>query len=94
MDIRARILYLCDKHDISINELAMRACLTQSTVNNITTGRNKSVTVGTLESICEGFNITLAEFFAPTRFAEWPPEAIQEFIDFEKQIIKKYKLDK
>lgn len=92
MDIRARILQLCEQNDISINELALRACLTQSTVNNITSGRNKSVTVGTIESICEGLNITLAEFFEPTRRPELTPAAAAELKDFENYLIRKYNL--
>jgi transcriptional regulator with XRE-family HTH domain len=92
MDIRARILQLCEQHNISINELAMSSCLTQSTVNNITSGRNKSVTVSTIEMICEGLDITLAEFFETTRHPNWPQDAIQELADFEKQLIKKYNL--
>jgi transcriptional regulator with XRE-family HTH domain len=91
MDIRARILELCIQHGITLNELALSAILTQSTINNITSRRNKSITVSTLEKLCDGLGITLAEFFEPTRFPELPPEAHRELREFEQQLIKKYR---
>ncbi len=92
MDIKSRILQLCDRYGISVNELALRSCITQSTLNNITSGRNKTVTIKTIERVCEGFGITLAEFFEPTRWPDMPPEAFKEIYEFEKYLIKKYNL--
>jgi len=63
MNIRVRLLQLCEEHHITPYKLAERSCLMQSTINNITSGRNKSVTVNTLEQICDGLGITVAEFF-------------------------------
>lgn len=92
MDIRARVLQLCEKYDITPTRLAEMACLTQSTINNITSGRNYSVTVKTIESICDGLGITLAEFFESTRRPDLPQEAAIELAEFEKYLRKKYKL--
>ena len=92
MDIRTRILQLCTKYDITPTELAERSCLTQSTINNITSGRNKSVTVSTHKQNCEGLNITLADFFEPTRRPDLPIEAAAELLAYEKYLRKKYKL--
>lgn len=94
MDIRARILQLCTKYDITPTKLAEMSCLTQSTINNITSGRNKSITVRTLEQICDGLGITLAEFFEPTRRSDLPLEVATELLAYEKYLIKKYKLNK
>ncbi len=47
----------------SVNNLAMEAMLTQSTVNNLYL-RNAEPKISTLRSICAAFNITLSEFFA------------------------------
>jgi len=63
MDIRIRLLQLCEQNNITPTKLAEMSCLTQSTINNITSGRNKSVTVNTLEQICDGLGMTLSDFF-------------------------------
>ena len=47
----------------SINNLAMEAMLTQSTVNNLYM-RSTEPKISTLRAICAAFNITLSEFFA------------------------------
>ncbi len=47
----------------SVNNLAMEAMLTQSTVNNLYM-RNSEPKLSTLRAICNAFGITLAEFFA------------------------------
>ncbi|MBE7068750.1 MAG: helix-turn-helix transcriptional regulator [Clostridiales bacterium] len=47
----------------SINNLAMEAMLTQSTLNNLYTRKNDPK-ISTLQAICNAFGITLSEFFA------------------------------
>lgn len=47
----------------SINNLAMEAMLTQSTLNNLYT-RGTEPKLSTLRAICNAFGITLSEFFA------------------------------
>lgn len=47
----------------SVNNLAMEAMLTQSTVNNLYV-RKAEPKLSTLRAICGAFGITLAEFFA------------------------------
>lgn len=59
----ARILNLCRERNISINKLCTMSGVTQSTVNNIISGRNHSVTVSTIQKLCEGLGITIEEFF-------------------------------
>lgn len=61
--VKERILELCRVRGISINKLCIISGVTQSTVNNIVSGRNKSVTVSTLKKLCDGLEITLAAFF-------------------------------
>ncbi|CVK18425.1 helix-turn-helix domain-containing protein [Sporomusa sphaeroides] len=87
-----RILQLCAERNISLNELALSSLLTQSTINNITSGRNKSVKVSTIETICKGLGITLFDFFEPTRRPKFTPEATAELKEFENYLIKKYNL--
>lgn len=63
-----RILELCRKRDISINKLGTISGVSQSTINNITSGRNNSATVATIKKLCDGFEITLGEFFSTPEF--------------------------
>lgn len=66
--VRQRIIELCQKQDISINALCTRSGVTQSTVNNIVSGRNNSTTVSTIQKLCDGFGITIIDFFQSDLF--------------------------
>lgn len=61
--VRQRIIQLCEERDISINKLSSISGVTQSTVNNIVSGRNNSATVSTIKKLCDGLGITIDEFF-------------------------------
>ena len=61
--VRQRILQLCQERNISINKLSAISGVTQSTVNNIVSGRNNSATVSTIKKLCDGLGITIDEFF-------------------------------
>ena len=61
--VKERILELCRERDISVNKLSTISGVTQSTVNNIVSGRNNSATVSTLKKLCDGLGITIEEFF-------------------------------
>lgn len=66
--VRERIIELCRQRDISINRLCAMSGVTQSTVNNIVSGRNNSTTVSTIKKICDGLGITIEEFFGSDLF--------------------------
>lgn len=66
--VKNRILNLCHERDISVNRLCTICGITQSTINNIVSGRNNSTTVSTVKKICDGLNITLGEFFSTPEF--------------------------
>ncbi len=61
--VRQRIIQLCQDRDISINKLSSLSGVTQSTVNNIVSGRNNSATVSTIKKLCDGLGITIDDFF-------------------------------
>lgn len=61
--VKERILQLCDERDLSVNKLCTISGVTQSTVNNIISGRNNSATVATVKKLCDGLGISLEEFF-------------------------------
>ncbi len=61
--VTKRILELCREHNISVNKLSSMSGVTQSTVNNIVSGRNNSTTISTIKKLCDGLGITIEEFF-------------------------------
>ncbi|MBR3998868.1 MAG: helix-turn-helix transcriptional regulator [Clostridia bacterium] len=61
--VKERILELCRERDITINKLSNMSGITQSTVNNIVSGRNNSTTISTIKKLCDGLGITIEEFF-------------------------------
>lgn len=58
-----RILQLCRENELTVNGLSARCGITQSTLNNIVSGRNNSATVSTIQKICDGLEMDLPEFF-------------------------------
>lgn len=72
--VRARILELCQERGLSINKLSNISGVTQSTVNNIVSGRNHSATVSTIQKLCDGLGITIEEFFHSPFFRELEQE--------------------
>lgn len=72
--VRDRILELCRQRDISVNKLSTISGVTQSTVNNIVSGRNNSTTVSTVKKLCDGLGITIEEFFKSEVFRELEQE--------------------
>lgn len=69
--VRIRILELCKEHHMTVNHLAAISGVTQSTLNNIVSGRNKSTTVSTVKKLCDGLNISILDFFNAEIFLNW-----------------------
>lgn len=61
--VKERIAELCEEKHITINKLANISGITQSTLNNIMSGRNNSTTISTIQKICDGLEITVTDFF-------------------------------
>lgn len=57
-----RIQELCNQRGWSIYKLAQESGIAYSSLNNIFL-RNTQPTIPTLEKICNGFNISLSDFF-------------------------------
>lgn len=67
--VRKRIAELCEEKHITINKLANISGITQSTLNNIMSGRNNSTTISTIQKICDGLEITVTDFFDSPLFS-------------------------
>ena len=72
--VKERILELCKEHELSPNKLSTISGVTQSTVNNIISGRNKSTTISTIKKLCDGLGITIIEFFSSEIFLDLEQE--------------------
>lgn len=71
---RLRILELCQEYNITVNRLANLSGITQSTLNNIVSRRNKSTTLSTIKKLCDGLDITIQDFFENELFMELEQE--------------------
>lgn len=71
---RLRIISLCKEKNITVNKLSTVCGITQSTLNNIVSGRNNSTTVSTVKKICDGLEITVQDFFDDDLFKDLEQE--------------------
>ena len=72
--VKERILELCDERKITINKLGTISGVTQSTINNIVSGRNNSTTISTIKKLCDGLDISIVEFFSSKVFEDLEQE--------------------
>ncbi len=66
--VRLRIIELCKDNNITVNKLSTLCGITQSTLNNIVSGRNNSTTVSTVKKICDGLELNIIDFFTSPLF--------------------------
>lgn len=71
---RLRIIELCRNKLITVNKLSTICGITQSTLNNIISGRNNSTTISTIKKICDGLEITIQDFFDSELFFDLEQE--------------------
>lgn len=69
MDVLERLRKLMDARGWTMYRLAKESGLTESTIANIYR-RNAIPSIDTLEKICQGFGITLSQFFADAELVE------------------------
>ena len=72
--VRERILELCKENKLTVNKLATISGVTQSTLNNIVSGRNNSATISTIKKLCDGLDITIGQFFDSSLFEDLEQE--------------------
>lgn len=79
MDTHERLKQLLNERGWSVYRLAVNCQLSESTLANIFK-RNTVPSIPTLESICNGFGITLSQFFAEGDMVELTPD-LKELFD-------------
>lgn len=72
--VRKRILQLCSQRNLSVNKLCIISGVTQSTVNNIVSGRNNTATITTIKKLCDGLGISILDFFDCDLFSDLEQE--------------------
>ncbi len=81
MDTNERIRKLMQERQWTEYRLAIESGLSQSTISNLFR-RNTLPSISTLEAICHGFGITLAQFFSDGELVELTDEQKQMFMDW------------
>ena len=84
MDVNARLRLLLKNRGWTPYRLAKESGLSDATIGNLFR-RNTTPSVTTLEAICRGLNITLAQFFAENDLVELTPET-KELFDLWKNL--------
>lgn len=69
-----RILELCKEKEITINKISIMSGVTQSTVNDIITGKTKNPGICTIKKLCDGIEISIQEFFESELFYDLEQE--------------------
>ena len=63
-----RFREICDQRDIKPNELANLSGVTPSTVYSMMDSKRRDLSIITIKKLCDGLDITLAEFFSTPEF--------------------------
>lgn len=66
--VKNRILQLLGEKNMSIYKLAMESAVAPSSIKNILYGKSQNPGIVTLKMLCDGFGITLVEFFNTAEF--------------------------
>lgn len=78
MDTKQKIKEMMEERNWTVYELSKRSGLAQTTLANMWK-RNTEPTIPTLRAICNGFGITMAQFFADGDFVELTAEQREFF---------------
>lgn len=74
--VAARILALCKERSITPNGLSNIAAVPQATIKSILNGESQNPGVVTIKKLCDGFEITLGEFFSTPEFDDLEQEIV------------------
>lgn len=66
--VAQRILQLCKQQGISPNRLSTISAVPQATIKSILNGESQNPGTVTIKKLCDGFEITLGEFFSTPDF--------------------------
>ena len=72
--VKNRILSLLEEKKMSIHKLAIESAVAPSTIKNILYGKSANPGIVTIKMLCDGFGITINEFFDTKEFRELEQE--------------------
>lgn len=72
--VRDRIIQLCGEKNMTYYKLAVESAVPQSTIKNILYGKSQNPGIVTLKMLCDGFGITINDFFETEVFRNLPQE--------------------
>ena len=74
--VKNRILHLLGEKNMSIHKLAMESAVAPSSIKNILYGKSQNPGIVTIKLLCDGFGITLVEFFDTEEFRNLEQEIV------------------
>ena len=66
--VKNRIIKLCDEKNMTYYKLAVESAVPHSTIKSILYGNSQNPGIVTLKMLCDGFGITITEFFDTDEF--------------------------
>ena len=72
--VKNRLLKLLEEKNMPIHKLAMESAVAPSTIKNILYGKSKNPGIVTIKMLCDGFGISLSEFFEAPEFSSLEQE--------------------
>ncbi len=72
--VRNRILTLLEEKKMSIHRLALESSVPPSSIKNILYGKSQNPGIATIKMLCDGFGISLCDFFSTPVFLSLEPE--------------------
>lgn len=67
--VKNRLLRLCGEKHMSIHKLSTESAVAPSTIKNILYGKSTNPGIVTIKMLCDGFGISLIDFFDCDDFA-------------------------
>ncbi|MBE6531500.1 MAG: helix-turn-helix transcriptional regulator [Ruminococcaceae bacterium] len=72
--VKNRLLQLLGERNMSIHRLAMESAVPPSSIKNILYGKSQNPGIVTLKMLCDGFGISLIDFFDTEEFRKLEQE--------------------
>ena len=72
--VKNRLLQLLGEKRMSIHKLAMESAVAPSSIKNILYGKSQNPGIVTIKMLCDGFGITLIDFFNTEEFGNLEQE--------------------
>jgi len=66
--VKNRILELCEERNMPVHQLAIESAVSPSTIKNILYGKSRNPGIVTIKMLCDGFGISLIDFFGTEEF--------------------------